>query len=613
MKDTWNPINGSLDLSTLKAIYTDGTIGPVDVISAVIERIRRRGNDHVWISRIDESILLARARKLEELLHDDRSILDRMPLFGIPFGVKDNIDVLGLETTAACPGFAYQPEVTATTVTRLLDAGAILIGKTNMDQFATGLVGTRSGYGTPVSPFGEDRIPGGSSSGSAVAVAAGLVSFALGTDTAGSGRVPAGLNNIIGLKPTRGMFSSRGMVPACRSLDCISVFSLCCDDAATVADIMAQHDDEDAFSRPEAQQFRYQLYSITQPKVLAVPAPDDLQFFGDKTCRTAFLGLIDELDTDTDFRVVEIDFSLFRQAAKLLYDGPWITERKIAFGEFINSHRDRINPSVFRAVSDSAPLDAEDSFNGYYQLRELHTQVAKMFKGFDAMIVPTYGRSYRISDIIDDDYVANRQLGYYTNFVNLLDLSAVSAPSAMLTTGLPFGFTLIGPAFSDSMLLSIADQIHRSKSHTIGGTGQPLPAQAPLPAEGMTDAIDLCVVGAHMRGLPLNQQLIKCQASFIRQTYTAAHYKLFCLQQLEPIRPGLVRYDEALAIEVEVWRIPLSQFGRFMMLIDTPLAIGTVELEDGTWVKGFVCEDYAIQNAPDISHFGGWRSYLADT
>jgi allophanate hydrolase len=597
----------ALDLASLRSQYRSGTVTVSRVAALVLSRIHASRDDHVWIALADDTTILRRAAELDALLQADPAILNQMPLFGAPFAVKDNIDVAGIPTTAACDAFAYTPERDAPVVTHLLDAGAIFVGKTNMDQFATGLVGTRSPYGTPVNPFDANYIPGGSSSGSAVAVAKGYASFSLGTDTAGSGRVPAGYNNVVGLKPTCGRLSTTGVVAACRSLDCVSILALSCHDAAAVERVTEGFDAEDPFSRrpvPAAVD-----EPSDKPVILAIPREDQLRFFGDEASRQAFHATCRTL-VAKGFELKEIDFTPFERAGRLLYEGPWVAERQIAFGEELQRYANAVDSKVRAAVEDVPGYTAADQFRAYYSLKTLKRQAENVLSGLSALLVPTMSRIYTIDEAHTATPSASRNLGYYTNFVNLLDLAAVAVPAGTVNGSLPFGVTLVAPAYGETRLLAIGDRIHRATSATVGALGTPLPAAKPETAPASAGRIRICVVGAHMRGLPLNRQLVQLGGRFVEQTTTAAGYRLYLLDWLDPMRPGMVRDTDGVAIEVELWDLPASRFGDFFVQVAPPLSFGTVELVDGSKVAGFLCEAYAIQEARDISNLGGWRAYL---
>ena len=592
----------SLDLSALRAAYRNGALTPIALVEEILLRIEARADPAIFIHRLSRAELLAHAARLEKLPRDS------LPLYGVPFAIKDNIDLAGAPTTAACPEFAYTPSASAPVVQRLLDAGAIPIGKTNLDQFATGLVGVRSPYGVPRNPFRAEVIPGGSSSGSAVAVAAGLVSFSLGTDTAGSGRVPAGLNNLVGLKPTKGALSTRGVVPACRSLDCVSIFALTCADAADVQRLAEAYDPADAFSRarPPASAFP------SAPRI-GVPAPRDLEFFGDAEAEKNFHDSLARV-TALGAQLVEIDFAPFRETAALLYQGPWVAERWAALRSFHAQHADAFFPVTRKIVESATHLTAADAFDGFYQLAALARRAAAEWEKMDALLLPTAPRPYTVADLAADPLGPNTRLGTYTNFVNLLDLSALAVPAGLRSDGLPWGVTFIAPAWRDADLLTLGTRWHASVGGKLGATATPLPpGLGCLPAVASGEGrVRLAVVGAHLSGLPLNSQLTDRHARLVWSGSTTPAYRLYALPNTTPPKPGLLRVAaDGAAIALEVWELSTAAFGSFVAAVPPPLCIGTLSLANGETVKGFLCEPAALVGATDISHHGGWRAYLA--
>ncbi len=588
-----------LAIADLHGRYGQGSTTPADVVSEIFDRIAARPDDRVWIALRDRESLIDQAQALQAAGPEGR------PLYGVPFAIKDNIDVAGLPTTAGCPAYAYHPDESASAVQKLVDAGALPVGKTNMDQFATGLVGTRSPYGAVSNPFDSNYISGGSSSGSAVAVAAGLVSFALGTDTAGSGRVPAAFNNIIGLKPTCGRISAHGVVPACRSLDCVSVFALSAGDARSVFDVAADFDTRDSFSRPAQPSPARFDHSRCR---FAVPREADLDFFGDASARALFR---DQIARVTRLFGVprEVDFRPFLEAARLLYEGPWVAERYAAVGAFIDANRDETDATVRSVIANGKAVTAVEAFRAQYRLRELRQATQTVWDEADVLMTPTAATVHTIAAVADEPLSLNAGLGRYTNYVNLMDLSAVAVPSGFLESGLPFGVSLVAPAFSDHALLSLADRLHREAGLPAGATGLPLPAPRP-DAEVDNAWIPLAVCGAHMSGLPLNHQLTTRGARLLRAGHTAPEYRLYALDQFDPPRPGMLRDTTGGAIEIEIWAVPASELGSFVEGIPAPLGVGTVTLDDGSEVKGFLCETFAVGNAKDITAFASWRRYL---
>jgi len=594
----------SLDLQTLGARLRTGAVRPRDVVAGVLDRIAARGEDKVWIRLTPRGALQARAAALERLGPAG------LPLYGVPFAIKDNIDCAGEPTTAGCPDFAYTPSESASVVERLHEAGAILIGKTNLDQFATGLVGTRSPYGACASAFDPRYISGGSSSGSAVAVAAGLVSFALGTDTAGSGRVPAAFNNIVGLKPTRGLLSARGVVPACRSLDCVSIFALTAGDTEAVLGVAAGFDPADPYARRSVAP--RPLPSSLVGCRIGVPRAEQLEFFGNRDAERLFHAAVKELLAQGAAQV-EIDFAPFLETARLLYGGPWVAERYVAIREFFDRRPEALFPVTRDIIGGAAKLAAADYFAAEYRLRGLRRQVEPVWQSIDLLVTPTAGTTYTIDAVNASPISLNTNLGYYTNFMNLLDLAAIAVPAGFQVDGLPFGITLAAPAFTDKALCALGAAVHGRLVQRLGATRATLPA-APFPAAQervQLPVVRLAVCGAHMSGLPLNHQLTERGGRLVRRCRTAPAYRLFALNAFSPPRPGLLRAAAGgHAIDVEVWALPTETVGSFVDGIPPPLGIGTVELEDGEQVRGFLCEAYAATGAQDISALGSWRSYV---
>ncbi len=595
-------VPSALRIGALVEGYRAGAFTPGEVVNDVYARIAAVKDQPIWIHLVSREAALARAGELEA-----DSAAKKLPLYGVPFAAKDNIDVAGLTTTAGCPAYGYTAQESATVVRRLLAAGAILIGKTNMDQFATGLVGVRSPYGACSSVFGRDYVSGGSSSGSAVAVAAGLVSFSLGTDTAGSGRVPAAFNNLIGAKPTRGLVSAAGVVPACRSLDCVSVFALDAADAAAVMQVAEGYDAADPYSR--APRKAAAPWVLAGARVGVLPM-NQREFFGDAEAAGLFDAAITRCE-ELGMTRVEIDYAPFKAAADLLYSGPWVAERLAAIEPFLKEHADDMHPTVRAIISGGGKYSAVDAFRAQYELERLRGVTQAEWAKMDVMLLPTTGTIYRKSEVEAEPVRLNTNLGYYTNFVNLLDLSAVALPAGFRSNGLPFGVSLIGPAFSDYALLELASRMHRVQTLPLGGTHDTtasLPAMATMPAA----CISVAVVGAHLAGQPLNHELTSRGARWVKTCKTAPAYRFYALRDTKPPKPGLLR-DEAFAgpgIEVEVWTMPETEFGSFVAGVPPPLGIGNVVLDDGSVVKGFICEPYAISGSPDITEYGGWRNWL---
>lgn len=526
-------------------------------------------------------------------------------MFGVPFAVKDNMDIAGWPTTAACPAFAYTAETDATVIARLKAKGAIVIGKTNLDQFATGLVGTRSPFGAVANTFNPDYVSGGSSSGSASVLARGLVAFSLGTDTAGSGRVPAGFNNVIGLKPTKGWLSNTGVVPACRLNDSVSIFALTVADAQAVAHAAGGYDAADAYSRKNPH---------TAPVAMSphprFAVPDSLEFFGDALAEFEFDQALERLNS-SGITLVPVDFTPFRELAEQLYYGAWVAERTVAVGEIFEESPEAMDPVVRGIVANGLNYTACDAWRAEYLRAELSRKINLTLEGFDALVVPTSPTIRTQQELVQEPVLYNSQFGIYTNFTNLADLSALALPSSLRADGLPAGITLIAPAWHDDALASFGRHWQRSLSLPLGATGRAMKSEEFMTSAPVSAAsVRIAVVGAHLTGMPLNFQLTSRNAVRVEQTTTAATYKLYALANTQPPKPGLVRAEGGSAIIVELWDIPLARFGEFVAEIPAPLGIGSLELADGRIVKGFICEPWATGEATDITAFGGWRSYI---
>ena len=548
-----------------------------------------------WIERPRPEDVLAAARAVDARL----AAGEDLPLAGVPFAVKDNIDVAGLPTTAACPAYAYAPDETATVVVRLQAAGAVMMGKTNLDQFATGLVGSRTPYGIPGCVFNRDYVSGGSSSGSAVAVGAGLVAFALGTDTAGSGRVPAAFNGLVGLKPTKGRWSTSGLVPACRSLDCITVFTGTAADAALVDTVAAGFDAADAYSRPPGPA----APNLGPAFRMGVPRLDQLNYLGDAASERFYDQAIARLAA-TGATLVEVDIAPLLEAAQLLYAGPWVAERTAAIEDLLRTRPAAVHPVVRAIVQTGFGVSGLEAFKGLYALQDHARAAQALWESIDVLLLPTAPTIYRISEVLAEPFALNANLGLYTNFVNLLDMSAIAVPAGYRDNGTGFGVTLIGPAWADTALLDLARRYEEIR---------PMPAAPELDTTGKPQTVRLSVVGAHLAGMPLHWQLTSRDARLVARTRTAPAYKLYAMAETTPPKPALIHVgeDEGAAIEVEVYELDLAGFGGFTAEVPAPLAIGTVSLEDGTTVKGFVAEPRALAGATDITHLGGWRAYIA--
>jgi allophanate hydrolase len=582
--------------------YRAGVFTPTEIAAQVLERAEQAPQRNVWITRLKHDQVMQRARDLERGPHD-------LPLYGVPFVIKDSIDLAGTPTTVACPDYAYVPERSAFVVQRLIDAGAIPLGKTNLDQFATGLVGVRSPYGACANAFDPSFVSGGSSSGSAVAVATGLAPFALATDTAGSGRVPAAFNNVVGLKPTRGLLSTRGIVPACRTADCATLMALSVSDAARVFAVLRSFDAEDPYARtvspakrgvPPLQRLRF-----------GVPPREQLEFFGDAEYERCFAAAVERLAA-LGARPVSIDYAPFLAAGRLLYDGAWVAERNAVFAEFLASHPDSVLPVTRAIIEGGARFRATDAFRAQYELARLRRRVDALWRDIDTVVTPTAGTIYPRAAIEFDPVALNTNLGRYTMSANLLDLAALALPAGFRPDGLPFGITLLAPAGLDEALLAWGHELQVALELPLGALGVGLP-RSPAPEHALhAESVALAVCGAHMEGMPLNRELLALGARLLRRTRTAPCYRLYALPDGPPHRPGLVRVPhDGAAIEVEVWQLPAAALGPFLARIPAPLGIGKLELADATWTSGFLCESHATVGATDITHLGGWRAYLA--
>jgi allophanate hydrolase len=589
-------------IAEILALHRAAKRTPAETVAQAYARIRAYDDPALFITLRDEAEACAEAAAL------DPSLAASLPLFGVPVAVKDNIDVAGLPTTAACPAFAYTPSADAGAGARLRAAGAIVVGKTNLDQFATGLVGVRSPYGTPRNALNAELVPGGSSSGSAVAVGAGLVPLSLGTDTAGSGRVPAMLNNIVGLKPSLGLVSTAGVLPACRTLDCVSIFTMTVDDATAALAVIEGFDPADAYSRKRE---ALQTIDAGAPR-LGVPREGQLKFFGDRAAEAAYRDALKRWDK-LGASFVTFDLEPFYETARLLYEGPWVAERYLVIRDLLATNPDAVHPVTRRITEAGATISAADTFAALYRLQALRSIAEETLTRFDAMVLPTAPSVYRVSDVLADPIELNSRNGTYTNFVNLLDLCGLAIPAAMRVDGLPFGITLLAPGGRDRDLAALGRRFHADTHLPMGATGRALP-----PLEEKTppkrDDVQLAVVGAHLSGMALNGELQALGATLVKATATTPDYKLFALDGTVPPKPGLLRVADGAgqAIAIEIWALTAEAFGRFVAAIPPPLGIGTLRTQDGDDVKGFLVEAAAIVAARDISHFGGWRAFMAE-
>jgi allophanate hydrolase len=590
-------------VAAIVAAHRAGRQSPAQTVARSFQRIREHNDPAIFISLRDEKDAIAEAEALAA--NKEASAL---PLYGIPVAVKDNIDVAGLPTTAACPAYSYTPTRDAVAVARLRRAGAIIIGKTNLDQFATGLVGVRSPYGIPTNPIRADLIPGGSSSGSAVAVSTGLVPLSLGTDTAGSGRVPAMFNNIVGLKPSLGLIPTAGVVPACRTLDCVSVFSLTVDDAVTALEAMAGPDRSDPFSRDRTLS---RLSPFPTGLRLGVPRDGQLIFFGDKKQEAAYTAALEKWRA-LGATLVPFDLEPLYETARLLYEGPWVAERYLVIRNMLASSPDAIHPVTREITIAGSRLSAADTFAALYRLQGLRRTAEHAFADIDALVLPTAPTAYSTAQVLANPIELNSRLGTYTNFVNLLDLCGLALPSAIRPDEIPFGITLLAPAGQDALLASIGRVFQAQTKLTLGAKGVAMPPLADINLALTGDEIPIAVVGAHLSGMALNSELKTHGARLLEATSTAPDYRLYALPTTPP-KPGMLRVEAGTgtSIEIELWALPATAFAKFVDAIPPPLSIGTVRLKDGRGIKGFIVEAADIGSAKDISAFGGWRSFVA--
>ncbi|GHT92461.1 allophanate hydrolase [Betaproteobacteria bacterium] len=591
-----------LRLAPLRAAYIAKTLTPRQVLRQLRAEAEAKNPEfHLLIHILDDEELEPYLTAL------DACTPAELPLYGVPFVIKDNIDLAGIPTTAACPAFAYIPEQSATIVRQLLALGALPVGKANLDQFATGLNGTRSPYGECRNSVHPDYPSGGSSSGSALAVALGLASFALGTDTAGSGRVPAALNNLVGLKASKGLISTAGLVPACRTLDCVTFFTASAEEASQLLALTAAQDAADDYSR--ANPAWNDANAFGTPRAgFRFGVPRRLEFLGCPESPALFERAVEHLVALGGIPV-DIDFAPFLEAARLLYEGPWVAERYSIIGERIEHQPETVLPVIRDILAGARDFSATDTFRAQYRLQALKAECDRTLAHLECVITPACPRPVTLVELHAEPVRRNSQLGYYTNFMNMLDYAAVAVPAGHMQNGLPWGVTLFGRAFTDQYLLSLADAFQRQQGLTLAGDRALSPE--PPPRVARNDRQRLIVCGAHLSGQPLNHQLTDRGARLLQTTHSAPVYRFYALNGA-PARPGMVRVESGgVAIEVEVWELPGAALGSFLTGIRAPLSLGDVELADGSKEIGFVCDGANLQGARDITHFGSWRAWLA--
>lgn len=596
-------LNYSLDIPSLHNSYRTNALTPEKVIDDILALSKEFQHHNIWIHQLSKAEISPYLARL-----DPKSI-DDYPLYGIPFAIKDNIDLANIPTTAACQDFAYLADHHAHIVEQLIAAGAIPIGKTNMDQFATGLVGTRSPWGACGNAFDAEMISGGSSSGSAVAVALGLASFSLGTDTAGSGRVPAMLNNLYGHKPSRGLLSMTGVVPACRSLDCPSIFALSANDAHLVFNTAAHFDSGDSYARQQPFDNKRRAFGLPQSNAkIAIPNAQNLTFFGNTDAENLFNEAVEKW-AQLGAQITVIDINPLLEAAKLLYAGPWVAERYAALETLIKDRPEVIHPVVHDIVMQAETKTAVETFQYEYKMQAYRAVAKELFSNFDFLCTPTAPTTYSIAEVLENPIELNSNIGFYTNYMNLLDLCGTAIPAGFMSNGQPFGLTLVAPAMQDQKLLSYAHQWQHSLQ-TASGTFSTPPQLPELPPVNFSPDLEIAVCGAHLSGMPLNWQLTERGATLSRATTTSANYRLYSLAGGPPQRPGLVRDEQhGSEIEIEVWSLPCAEVGSFLGGIPAPLGLGKLETNEGQWVTGFICEPYAIETATDITEMGSWRVF----
>lgn len=589
-------------IPALHAAYRTGT-SPTEVVEQAFARIAQVGDPGIFIHLLDKEEVLQAARNLG-------AFDETKPLWGIPFVIKDNIDIQEKPTTAACPDYTYIAVEDAFVVKCLKDAGALLLGKTNLDQFATGLVGVRSPYAPPKNAVDPSIVPGGSSSGSAVAVAHGFACFSLGTDTAGSGRVPAALNNIVGLKPTLGAFSTSGVVPACRTLDTISVFALTVEDAYSVFEVACKFDMEDSYSK--------RIIAPTLPTIppkfkVGIPSAQTIEFFGDDVQAASFKQGLEALKNQ-GAEIIEIDFSPFYNVAQMLYEGAWVAERYTTIEALLKTSPDSVHPVTRKIISAAETFTSADVFRGFYKLEDLKRLAEPVLESLDYLCVPTIPTFYTVQNLEDNPITPNSNFGTYTNFVNLMDMCALAVPIHSRSDGRPGSITLIAAAGKDAQIAAIGTKIQSNTQINMGATGWAVPMQALKPAANLNAGeMKIAVCGAHMSGLPLNKDLTLRGGRFLSCATTANDYQFYALGGGSPDRPGLVRTakGKGFEIDLEIWALPKTEIGSFLDTIPSPLGLGTLHLNDGSSVKGFICEAEGATGAKEISDLKSWRQFIS--
>jgi allophanate hydrolase len=557
----------------------------VERVYAAYRALAAADRPEVWITLRDRAVTLADAAAVDDELAAGR----HLPLAGRILAVKDNIDVAGLPTTAGCPQFAYHPEHTAPAVRRLLDAGAIVLGKTNLDQFATGLVGTRSPYGAVRCARDPHRISGGSSSGSAVAVALGIADIGIGTDTAGSGRVPAAFQGLVGIKPTLGLVPTLGMVPACCGYDTVSVLARDLASAAQAATLMTGPHPDDPRSRSWPADVT--LAAPPHPR-LAVPTAADLAALC-PDYRDSFAATVADARAH-GIHIVETDLSILLEAARLLYDGAIVAGRYAAVGPILDTAPADLDPTVGAIVAAAATPTAYQLVHDQNTLADAKHHAAKIFQTVDALLLPTTTEHPTLTDVAADPVEVNRRLGTYTNFCNLLDLCAVAFPGSPTPGGAPFGAMIVAPAFADELAVDLVARLQNAPTPHI-----------------VTTATELAVFGAHLRGQPLHHQLVDLGAAYEGRIHTSDAYRLMALDTTPP-KPGLVRRrpHAGAPIAGELYRLAPAALGTLLATLPPPMTLTAVELADGRWVTGFGCTQDAADAAIDITHHHSWPAYL---